>query len=293
MISSFSFHADAPKDIRFHGFSGFSIRGILFHILKSYSAIEASAIHEQKTLSPYSVKPVITHADSNHRIVYGHLPAGTPFRFDITILEDALSTAVKKFVLNAATIHLQNVEVALRGVRVSSLESSSFLEEARPHERYEVYFVTPTFFRGSQIGPRILERLLPRKLRSTKRPTYRYVIMPDPYYMFRGLVRLYRQFGNPSFKYSSYCNWLLEGGMALETFFDIRAHKIYKNPIEWSRGFTGRVIFTLPEDTFDSKMARLTHALLEFGKYSNVGANRTAGFGVIDYRVASRETQEA
>jgi len=275
----------------FQDFSGFSVRGIFFNVLKTFSSKEASNLHRRGALSPYAVTPIIVDAYDGRHIVYECLSAGAPFRFDVRVFDEPLGTALKEFIFSTDVLNmrLQNTEIALRGVHVSSVEPSSFLDSAKPHRRYDVSFLTPTFFRSTQQGPTLIKRLLPRRLRGTRRPTYRYVILPDPYYMFRNLARLYRQFGKPSFNYASYCNWLLEGGVALETHYWLRVHKIHEEPGKWSRGFTGRAVFTLPEDTFDPKMAKITHALLEFARYSNVGANRTAGFGVIDYSVASSD----
>jgi len=48
-------------------------------------------------------------------------------------------------------------------------------------------------------------------------------------------------------------------------------------------GFTGPVRFSIPGDMFSEKFARFTDALMKFVEYSNVGGNRTAGFGVVKY----------
>lgn len=37
-------------------------------------------------------------------------------------------------------------------------------------------------------------------------------------------------------------------------------------------------------DTYDEKMARTTHMLLRYAEYSNVGGNRTAGFGWVEVK---------
>jgi CRISPR/Cas system endoribonuclease Cas6 (RAMP superfamily) len=85
---------------------------------------------------------------------------------------------------------------------------------------------------------------------------------------------------------------LLEGGIAIETFSDLRVHKVFDAKGRWARGFTGKAVYAMLGDTFDRKFAELTLRLLEFARFSNVGGNRTAGFGVIDYRVMLREDDE-
>ncbi|MGC8831453.1 MAG: CRISPR system precrRNA processing endoribonuclease RAMP protein Cas6 [Thermoproteota archaeon] len=48
-------------------------------------------------------------------------------------------------------------------------------------------------------------------------------------------------------------------------------------------GFTSAVRFSIPKDIYAERFARLTDALMRLAEYSNVGGNRTAGFGVVKY----------
>ncbi|MEM0172580.1 MAG: CRISPR system precrRNA processing endoribonuclease RAMP protein Cas6, partial [Thermoproteota archaeon] len=52
---------------------------------------------------------------------------------------------------------------------------------------------------------------------------------------------------------------------------------------KWVMGFIGAVRFSIPEDIFTEKHARFTDALMRLAEYTNVGGNRTAGFGVVKY----------
>ena len=120
----------------------------------------------------------------------------------------------------------------------------------------------------------------------------RYICYPDPYLMFRGLARLWKVFSPVRFNYSRYVEWLKKGGIVVAGIPRLRTVRVYEHPTtpKWSVGFIGTVYFNLPEDTYDEEMARITHALLKFARYSNVGGNRTAAFGAIDFKVkASRE----
>jgi len=181
-------------------------------------------------------------------------------------------------------VQVRNSEAMIMEVSVS-VWSPPQRVEVDEGMKVEVSFLTPTYFRSTQHNPGIFRRILPKRFRKSVRPVYRYVILPDPYYLFRGLARLYRRFCDPRISYSSYCEWLLEGGIALETFSDLRVHKVFDAKGRWARGFTGKVVYAMPGDTFNRKFAELTLRLLEFARFSNVGGNRTAGFGVIDYRV--------
>ncbi|MEM4302634.1 MAG: CRISPR system precrRNA processing endoribonuclease RAMP protein Cas6 [Candidatus Caldarchaeum sp.] len=252
----------------------------------------ATAIHDERTLSPYSTSPLET-VDSQE-IFYGVVNPGVVVRFRITALRNSLADMLSRFFVGPSSpvVRLRDVSVRVAEVAVESFDQTQL--NVCEESRYEVLFRTPTFFRNTQKELGII-RLLPRRLRRLSRPVkpvYRYVILPDPYLFFRNLARLYRQFCSPNFPYKSYCEWLLDGGVALETYRNLQVYKIYDSDSRWYRGFVGRAVFTVPKDLYDKKMARITRQLLEFSRFSNVGGNRTAGFGVVHYRVLRRGRDE-
>lgn len=285
MISSFLLKAVSSKPIGLGTFSGFIARGIFFRILKSIDSGLATRVHEMRTLSPFSLTPL--EVPSHRAFLFDFVPAGVEFQFRIVSFSQNITSVLQRFVLGdgSPVIEVQGVQVPVREVSVSSVENSEFNKIDADVSRFVVDFVTPTFFRNTQKGPSLLSLFLPRRFRKPVKPVYRYVIVPDPYLFFRGLARLYRQLCNPNFRYRSYCEWLLEGGVALETYYGLKVLKVRENDVRWSRGFVGRAVFAIPRDLYDSRMAKLSHRLLEFAKFSNVGGNRTAGFGVINYHV--------
>ncbi len=290
MIESYVFKTTTLNPINLNNFSGIVVRGIFFKILKSISPGLATKIHELHVLSPYSVSPL---ENTEHRgIFFDYIPGGSEFQFKIVTFDRDVSTAVQQFILGGTVpvIRLQDHTLPINTVTVNSVEHD-FSEKASGNAtRFVVDFRSPTFFRDTQKGLGLLALMIPRRFRRPVKPVYRYVIVPDPYHFFRGLARLYRQFCNPNFRYRSYCEWLLEGGVALETFYNLRVVKVWDSAGRWARGFMGRAVFAIPKDLYDQKMAKLTHTLLEFAQYSNVGGNRTAGFGVVEYRIMGDET---
>lgn len=284
MVTAYVLRLVSAQPVPLDFFSGFAVRGLFFRFLKSFDSMLADEVHDARTLSPYSVSPVETLAGRG--IFYGVIQPGFVFQMRMNALNGVVGDALMKSLLSvdASRLELNGVEVWMREVAVKNWAP---LEKVDVYEgvRFSVRFRSPTFFRSTQKGPTFLMKLLPRRLRKPVRPVYRYMILPDPYLFFRTLARLYRQFGEPSFPYKSYSEWLLEGGVALETYSRLRVSKVYDDRGRWSRGFMGHVVFTIPRDLFDRRMASITVNLLEFAKFSNVGGNRTAGFGVVDYRV--------
>jgi len=285
LIESYVFTTGALNPINLKNFSGIVVRGIFFKILNSINPRLATKIHELRVLSPYSVSPL---ENTEHKsIFFDYIPGGSEFQFKIVTFDRDVSKAVQHYILGGRVpmIRLQNLTLPINTVTINSIEHDFCEKASGEATRFVVDFRSPTFFRNTQKGPGLLSLMIPKRFRKPIRPVYRYVIVPDPYHFFRGLARLYRQFCNPSFRYKSYCEWLLEGGVALETYHDLRVVKIWDDKRRWWRGFMGRAVFTIPKDLYDLKMAKLTHTLLEFARYSNAGGNRTAGFGVVDYYV--------
>jgi len=285
LIDSYIFKAVTPFPISLNTYSGIAVRGIFFKILKTFNPSLATKIHERRVLSPYSVSPL--ENTGGGQILFNHIPSGVEFQFKIATFDKSISTTIQRFILGGEvpTIKLQGFTLPINTVFINSVEHD-FSEKASDHvTHFMVDFRSPTFFRHTQKGPSLLALMIPKRFRRPVKPVYRYVIVPDPYHFFRGLARLYRLFSNHNFRYKSYCEWLLEGGVALETYYDLRVVKIWDGKGKWSRGFMGRAVFAIPKDLYDPKMAKLTHTLLEFARYSNVGGNRTAGFGVVEYRV--------
>jgi len=286
LIDVFNFRAVSPAPVGLGVYSGIVVRGIFFKILGASCPDLSEEVHEFRGLSPYSVSPI---EDARMgRIFFDHIPGGVEFQFRIVAFEKAVSEAVKKFIIGGVpSIRLHSTPSSLSSVTVQSVEDSFSDKTVGKTSSFEVVFRSPTFFRETQKGSGLLAAVIPRRLRRSVRPVYRYVIVPDPYHFFRGLARLYRKFCNHNFRYRSYCEWLLDGGVALETYRGLRVVKVWDSSNRWYRGFVGRAVFTIPKDLYDPKMAKLTQSLLEFAKYSNVGGNRTAGFGVVSYRPLS------
>lgn len=61
--------------------------------------------------------------------------------------------------------------------------------------------------------------------------------------------------------------------------------RVYEHPDtnKWAVGFVGTVRLSLSEDAYSRRYAKVVDALLRFAEYSNIGGNRTAGFGVVNY----------
>ena len=291
MISSFTLKMQVVKgSTKPIGFTGFIVRGVIYEILKAIDKSLSESLHNLKRLAPFSTTPLKFEYSPNNSLTEGSI-----ISFRVSTLSDELSMKFTRYLLEEPpnNISIRDAKAKLIELMASTIEPKKLLEDSKPIEAFSVNFITPTFFRRSITAKCCPACPTPRTscplLRAQRR--YRYVALPDPYLMFRSIARLWRKFADKHFNYKRYSEWLLEGGITVSGYTKLRTVRVYEHVTtpKWSVGFKGKVYFNLPKDTYNAKMARVTHALLKFGEYSNVGGNRTAGFGVMKHKVKPEE----
>jgi len=285
MISSFILRAIIIKgSLKTIGFSGFAVRGILYEMLKSIDPNLSESLHGLKKIAPISTSPITIETPSRK------LNEKTIFSFRISTLTDELSVKIKNYLTGNMDLILKikDAEAKPIEITVSTLDPGKAIKEAKPVKSFSISFLSPTFLRQSltkkccQYCPNL--KIKCPYLKQYRH--YRYIPLPDPYLIFRNLLRLWRKYTGISLNHKEYIDWLLKGGIAVAGYKKLKTVRVYEHPTtpKWSVGFIGEVMFNLPEDTYDEEMAKTTHTLLKFGEHSNIGGNRTAGFGVIRYQ---------
>jgi len=265
---------EGERDVGVDYSSGFWLRGLFYRALRSVDEGLASRLHDYRALAPYSISPLMS------------LDLGIYF-FRVTSYLTRLSDAALRafesmgeFILRG--VRFRPIEISLKRVDVERLWG-----EAKPLRRYELEFLTPTCFRRpSPYIPLHELGMLARFMIAVRRPKshYRFHPLPDPILMLRNLKRQWDQYAGLHLAGRSFSRWLEDGGIAISGASEIRTHKLEdKRRGRFFIGFTGKVRLSLPEDTFSEKNARIVNALLRLGEESQVGINRTAGFGM--YRI--------
>lgn len=288
-ITVISLKLQAEKPIVFGSFSGFSVRGLFYELVRRVDVEYAESLHSSKRLASFSTSPIIRLSPGGSEIVYKALPQGVQCIVRFVVLDDRLAQKVLNSLLVEKSMKLMDVEVRPVEVSVFQREYAEFLEESQPVEVMSVRFLTPTFFRFS---PLIASGLFP-----SKRPAggagklklkngRRFHPIPEPILMMRSLTRLWRAFSNKPFNYSDYLSWVSSMGVSLAGYpKGIRTMRLYEHfqTKKFIVGFVGTVNFSIPKDLYIRKWAKITDALLRFAEYSNVGGGRTAGFGMVKY----------
>ena len=281
---------EVKKPVVFGSFSGFSSRGLFYELVKRADESYAEDLHSSKRLAPFSTSPIIRLSPGGPKIVYRALPQDSMCMIRFVVFDEELTKMVLDSLLRGnESLKLLDAEMNVVDVSVSHVEYSEFLEKASPVKRMVVEFITPTFFRFS---PLLASTIFPSKKpaggvsRSRIEKARRFYPVPEPMLMMRSLVRLWRSFANKPFNYSDYLSWISSMGVSLAGYpRGIRTRRLYEHVTtkKFVVGFVGSVNFSVPEDLYIKKWARITDALLKFAEYSNVGGGRTAGFGMVRY----------
>jgi CRISPR/Cas system endoribonuclease Cas6 (RAMP superfamily) len=130
MISSFTLKTIITKGTyRILGFSGFTVRGIVYEILKSIDPNLAENLHSLKRIAPLSTSPIIIEA-SRSRV----LSEGSIFSFRISALTDDLSMKIVNYLTENMdlVLRVKDAEAKLIELSVSTLDPKRVLEEAKP-----------------------------------------------------------------------------------------------------------------------------------------------------------------
>jgi len=161
-------------------------------------------------------------------------------------------------------LEVNGVEFGLVGLSIRIIDPSSVISGEDAPEAMDVRFLTPTYFnplKGDQ--------------------SYK-VLYPDPEHLFASLVAVAHDLTGQGFpRPSELADKVYISGLEIRTP-RMEASKPAPN------GFTGwvRLRFKKNASTSDKK---LIAGLLRLGEITNVGGNRTAGYGVISVSVQSGE----
>jgi CRISPR-associated endoribonuclease Cas6 len=252
--TSFTFICELPRPVELRSFSGEVARAVFLSMLDDTMPGLAKEFHEALYLAPYSVSPFLS--PGGKALLY-YLPQGR-VEFRVSTLSEKASDVVRRYAENGfGEVTIYDVKTRVIGVRMRTFRRSGVVPM-----RFTVWFRTPTAFRSK---------------------TGKYVIYPDPYHFLKNLAKIYKKYEDPTIPYHRYREWVREGGIMLESQ---HVRCIYRVPDHhgWWRGFTGRAVYSMPETVYDSRMARLTAALLEYSEFTNVGKHRTAGYGFVSCR---------
>ncbi|MEM2337615.1 MAG: CRISPR system precrRNA processing endoribonuclease RAMP protein Cas6 [Candidatus Bathyarchaeia archaeon] len=242
-------------------FTGHVARGLLLHVVRQVDPIAANVLHELNVSKPYSVTPLRFKSISqveNGFVLDPAYPCRVGFRF----LRDDLAGYVLRFFEEQNNVLIFDTVFRIASLSIKSKSYEDLEREASAVERFRLIFETPTYL--PCLGS-----------------SYRWMF-PDAVRVFSGLMRVWnkfsdgRRFGKEEFL--AYKEWLGKNvgvcGYRLGTRLAVMRDKK-------ALGFTGCCAYEMGD--LESEWNKVTVMLAKYAEYSNIGGNKTAGYGVTKF----------
>lgn len=295
-----------PSEIRFQSFSGYAVRGFFFKLLEGADPGYAEKLHSSKGVAPYSLSPLEVRLNRGWKPVYQRVKGPALASIRMVLLNRELMERVKDAILRGSlsAVDLMGTVCDVHEISFSEIPFRRFLESAGAYRRFSVDFRTPCYFRrkprvwgllkslwrssGGEVK-KVLSMILEAERMRRKDVSIAHPL-PDPLSMFSSLANVWREYSDVGVDFSGFLDWVDEGGIVISGFPEgIRTQRLFEHRAvreKWQVGFVGKVRFSTLDELYDEKHAKLADALLRFGELVNVGANRTAGFGRMEYSPA-------
>jgi len=244
------------KDVTLPRFTGYVSRGLLLHMLHRVDPGLSQALHEPEMVKPYSVS--ILRFRSKGRTPEGYvLDSMHPCRVGFRFLDDAYARSLFDYFTKMSSATIFDTTFRIANITINSKDYKELEAEARPLEAFRLVFETPTY------------------LASMGAPYH--CLFPEPVRLFSNLLRLWscfstsRRFGKE--EHGIYKKWLGKHVGVAE--YELRTVLVQMRGKKVA-GFLGWVTY---EMDVEDEWNRVTSMLARFAEYSNVGGNRTGGFG--------------
>ncbi|MBW1715643.1 MAG: CRISPR-associated endoribonuclease Cas6, partial [Deltaproteobacteria bacterium] len=238
-------------------FTGYISRGLLLAMLRRVDPVLAQRLHEPQSPKPYSVTPLRFKSRARTRDGYVLDPA-YPCRVKFRFLAEGYARRLIDYFTERGEVLIYDAAFRVASISLRFVDYSE-LEEAEALDSLSLVFRSPTYL--SSIGSRYN------------------VLFPDPVQVFSNLMRLWdahstsKKYGREGFV--AYKEWL-------GRHVGVTKHRLSTALADMKRkkavGFKGWVTYEM--DSLD-EWNQTTVSLAKFAEYSNIGGNRTGGFGEV------------
>ncbi|MCX8151380.1 MAG: CRISPR system precrRNA processing endoribonuclease RAMP protein Cas6 [Candidatus Bathyarchaeota archaeon] len=249
----------AEKSLLLPFFTGHVARGLLLHFIRQVDPAASGLLHELNVSKPYSVTPL--RFKSKSRTVEGYVldpqyPCGVSFRF----LRDEYSAYLLSFFQRQNSALIFDTPFQIASMNISCRSYGDLEREAQAVGGLTLDFKTPTY--------------LPN-LNSC----YRWMF-PDPVKVFCSLMRCWNQFSDERHfskeEYVAYKDWL--GKNVGVSRYELRTRLAVMRSKK-ATGFVGHVGYEVGDK--ENSWSKVTSMLARFAEFSNIGGNKTGGYGQI------------
>ena len=260
------FEMYAEKAILLPSFTGYVARGLLLNMLRHVDAGVSQEMHEPQIMKPYSVTPL--YFRSKERRQEGYLiDHNYPCRLKARFLEDGLAKTAMDYFRDKNTLSVYDTTLTIAALNVRTESYEKLLNEAEPVEEFTLIFKTPTYL--SEMGA-----------------NYN-CLFPQPERVFPNLMRLWNLYTTTK-KYSKeefqeYKEWGKKN-------IGVTAHQLKTALAQMGKkkatGFMGWTTYAMKSN---DEWNKFTQTLAKLAEYSNIGGNRTGGFGVTKFPAIDKQ----
>jgi len=240
-------------------FTGSIVRGAFLNYVQSKDMKLSQELHNTNEIRPYSISQLkLTQRkpktnERNELIIR----EGDSLQFSVGVLTDDLLQKLTSFFIQDSypSITLMQKKYPIQSIQYEKIKVSKITYS----NKVKIYFHSPTYF----------------SRKDSKNP----MLFPDPKYIFMNLLKKWNIYNeNLKIPEKKLLEWI-DKNVVINDYatFTKRIYPFKKTPI---LGFLGWVVFRFK----DTRMLPWIMILLEFAKISQLGGNRTAGFGEISYK---------
>jgi len=240
-------------------FTGHVARGLLLHVVRQVDPSASGLLHELNVSKPYSVTPLrfksVSRGEKGY-VLDPSYPCHVGFRF----LKDEYADYVLKFFQQQNSMMILDTVFRIASLAVNCKSYEDLERESMPSGELKLFFRTPTYFASLGSG-------------------YHWMF-PDAVKVFCGLMRTWNLFSDSKRfskeNYVAYKEWLTKNVGVSEYQLETRLNVMRQKK---ATGFTGWVTYELKEK--ENLWNKTTWMLAKYAEYSNIGGNKTGGFGVV------------
>ncbi|NWF94513.1 MAG: CRISPR system precrRNA processing endoribonuclease RAMP protein Cas6 [Candidatus Thorarchaeota archaeon] len=257
------------------GFTGTPLRAAFLNLINDCDDELSNQIHDSRAIRTYALQPFGCGADYTTTV-----RAGEEYRFRVNLLDsDRFQDIVRKFALGAQkSLRIHHEVFPILRVDFNAYDAGKTMEtwfddfkrSFKDEVHLVVHYLTPTQLSayGSDFA----------------------CLFPQPERVFSSLLRVWNQIEHTTSleRVSEYRDWL-------ESRVYVSGYRLHTAQVSLGRnrsvvGFVGRVVYTVTDAR--SPLGLLTAGLAKFAEISNIGKNRTAGFGQVEVRIEHEDHKE-
>ncbi|TFF89120.1 MAG: CRISPR system precrRNA processing endoribonuclease RAMP protein Cas6 [Promethearchaeota archaeon] len=223
-------------------------RGIFMDMLKKIDTSLVNNMHVPNEIRPYSIN-IWYHRDD--------------IDFILNIFNIDISREVMEYIfgLKEQKLNVGGTDFLIKNINIDKINIGTFLKDSSPVVKFRLRFITPTYFqkKGADITVRF----------------------PSPTSLFTNLTHLWNEFSSKDSRidFTDFLNWV-ENNLYL-TSYQLSTKTIDIGKPDRPVGFKGWCVY-INQDP-NNGFSNWLDTLCRFGQLSNLGGNRTAGCGVINY----------